>query len=635
MERIAIAKPKGPVRSPPPNQPASVHNLMAEAREAAVRAGTTGSQAEGERALGILRQILGRDADHRDGLALARALTTQLPDPTPAVDLLVEVFPRVGNVDLRYDLAVLLGETSPRLEDAVVYLEAAVTAKPQGKQALHSLVRSLRQLGRDADAAQATEKLLVLYDAGEPTAVDLRVGLANYLGREPKTLDRALEHANTVLEARPNDARAVGLMADLLERSGRPAEAAGLLGRLIAREREREKLHELYLRQAELLLTAGERADALVSVQHAADINPGHRETVRLLVSLLEEQGETARLAEYLDSIRAAMMANIARGAVSIRDLRVLAQVARASKHPVAEPAEMACYALDPNSASPPGQHLVPATASGFKRLITTPELRTRFYSPGESQYLHELLQSVDVVMPRLAAEFPVVSGSDVVPMPPNADPKTFSALLQQWSKLQGFPNIDIAASSTHNAAVLLRGTPATLHVGSNLWMQGDPVAWRGLAAVALARHAFGAPLARALNPMETDMLLAACFESVGVFNAITADPDPRRLRELTAQLSKLLPRKHRKTVEKDCQALSSTDIVPSTTAAATLATDLRLAAVVTGDLAGCLSAASLLDGVAGGSLKQRISRSRAAQALLIFTLSDDYETLRRQALAK
>jgi hypothetical protein len=164
--------------------------------------------------------------------------------------------------------------------------------------------------------------------------------------------------------------------------------------------------------------------------------------------------------------------------------------------------------------------------------------------------------------------------------------------------------------------------------------MQGESTSWRGLAAVALARQAFGAPLARALNPMETDILLAACFESVGVFNAITADPDPRRLRELTAQLNKLLPRRQRKSVEKACQALSGTDIVPSATASATLATDLRLAAVMTGDFAGCLAAASLLDGVAGGSLKQRISRSRAAQALLIFTLSDDYERLRAEALA-
>jgi hypothetical protein len=133
---------------------------------------------------------------------------------------------------------------------------------------------------------------------------------------------------------------------------------------------------------------------------------------------------------------------------------------------------------------------------------------------------------------------------------------------------------------------------------------------------------------------MEVDLLVAACFESVGVFNAITADPDPRRLRELTAQFNKLLPRKNRKDLERLAQALSGTDIVPSAVAAATLSTDLRLAAVMTGDFAGCLSAACLLDGVAGGNLKQRISRSRAAQALLIFALSDDYELLRREALA-
>lgn len=635
VQRISSARPVAAPARPPaaPAAATSLHNLMAEARDAAVRAGTSGSQADGKRALTILRQILSRDADHRDALALARALTSQLPDPSPAIELLGEVFPRVKDIDMRYDLALLLGESAPRLEDAVVYLNAAVDAKPQGKQALHSLIRSYRQMGRDADAADATEQLLGLYDAGEPTAVDLRMGLATFLGKTEATVTRAVEHATTVLKARPNEPRAVTLMADLLERQGRRLEAATLLDRLISRERERDKLHELYLRQAELLAEGGKRDQALVSVEHAAELNPGHRETIRLLATLLEERGEVEKLSGYLDSIRAAMMANIARGAVSIRDLRVLAQVASSSGTRSADTAMMACYALDPNSGPPPAQHLKPATARGFRTLLTTPELRQRFYAPGEYAHLHELLQAVDVVMPRLAAEFPVVAAGEAGPLPHNADPSTFSALFGQWAQLHGFPNIDIAASSTHNAAVLLRGTPATLHVGNNLWMQGEPTGWRGLAAVALARHAFGAPLARALNPMELDLLLAACFESAGVFNAITADPDPRRLRELTALLNKLLPRKQRKAVEKACQGLSGTDIVPSATATATLATDLRLAAVMTGDFGGCLSAACLLDGVAGGSLKQRISRSRAAQALLIFTLSDDYELLRQEAM--
>ena len=62
------------------------------------------------------------------------------------------------------------------------------------------------------------------------------------------------------------------------------------------------------------------------------------------------------------------------------------------------------------------------------------------------------------------------------------------------------------------------------------------------------------------------------------------------------------------------------------------LASDLRLAAVLSGDLGGVLSAACILDGVAGGTLKQRINRSTAAQTLLAFVLGDDFPVLRAVA---
>ena len=159
--------------------------------------------------------------------------------------------------------------------------------------------------------------------------------------------------------------------------------------------------------------------------------------------------------------------------------------------------------------------------------------------------------------------------------------------------------------------------------------MQGERSAWRGLAALSLARRAWGAPLARAMTPIELDLLLAGCFEAVGVFNAITADPDPRRLGPLTSSLSRPLPRRARRQVEDVCNHLSGVDLVPSATAKATLATDFRLAITLTGDVAGCISAACLLDGVAGGSLKQRVNRSSTAQQLVNFVLSDAFADLR------
>ncbi|HVI02606.1 MAG TPA: tetratricopeptide repeat protein, partial [Enhygromyxa sp.] len=608
----------------------SLHNLMAEARDAAVRAGASGDPNEAAKAIEILTGILDRDPAHRDALGLARGLTNQLADPAPALNLLTTVFPRVRDTDVRYDLALMLAEHSVELEGAVRYLDAAVAAKPDGKQALHELVRCYRQLGRDREAAATTERLLELYESGEPSAIDLRMGLAASLGTDPQTLDRALFHAGVVLEARPNDSRAVTLMADLLERNRQRVEAAHLLDRLRARERDRGKLHEIHLRQARLLAAAGGHDDeALAAAERAVRMNPGHREGVTLLTDLLERAGQGERVADYLPSIRGAMLAKITRAALSLRDLNLLTQIARTHRPELAAMTECAAYAIEPGSRPAPPEYLRPATRNGLAGLLQASDKRQTLLAPAELPELHELLIAVDPVLSRLTQDFRVFAESDAVALPPSANPASFASMLEQWSTLLGIGRPLVQASTTHNACVLLPGTVPTLRIGVNLWMQGDPQAFRGLAAVALARHAFAGPLFRALPPIDMDLLLASSFETVRVFNAITADPDPRRLQELAAQLGKHLPRRNRKVLERVCESLSGYEFAPSATARATLASDLRLAALFSGDVGGVLGAACLLDGVAGGSLKQRINRSSAAQTLLAFMLSDDFLRLR------
>jgi hypothetical protein len=222
-----------------------------------------------------------------------------------------------------------------------------------------------------------------------------------------------------------------------------------------------------------------------------------------------------------------------------------------------------------------------------------------------------------------MASEFPVLDPNEAAPIPPNADPNSIAVLLRQWADLLGIGDIQAAACNEANAVVVLPGDPTVLRLGGNLWARGDPAAWRGCAAIGLARAALGAAKARSLPAYELDLLLAACFETAEVFNPITADPDPRRLREITIELGKLLPRANRKAVQQACNSLASRAFDPAATARATLTTDLRLAAVLTGDVGGCLAAACLLDGIAGGSLKQRISRSAMALELLVFLLSD------------
>ncbi len=613
-----------------PTHPVSVHTLMAEAREAALKAGASGSSDEGARAITILKGILKRVPNHRDAIALARALVEQLADPRPAIELIAQVLPRITDSVLRYELGLILGEHTPQLDDAARYLRAATQARPDGKEALQSLIRCYRQMGRDADAAASTEQLLELYGPNDPSAIDLRMGIAAFLGRVPESLGRALDHARVVLRARPNDPRALNLMADLLERNRQRLDAARILSRLCDLERDRGRLHDLHLRRARLFATSSEyKSEAISSVEKALFIRPGHRESIGLLAALLKQSGQIARLNDFLPSIRGAFSANISRGAVSLRDLKLLSQITVDVRPDLAHMARVASYALDSTSVPPPDGHLRIAGSVGLRAMLTNTDLRRRLYAPGELAAIHVLLQSINLVLPRMTAEFPLFSDHALVPIPAGCDPAGFSVLLNQWTSAIDISGVILSASDAHNACMTLPGTPPEIRVGNNLWTQGEPTAWRGLAAIALARHAFGAAMSRALPPIEMDIMLAACFECVGVFNAITADPEPRRLQELAAILSKQFPRKQRKVVEQACKSLRAINLIPGATARATLATDLRLAALFSGDIAGTLSAACLLDGVAGGSLKQRMTRSGSAQGLLVFVLHDDFPRLR------
>lgn len=616
----------------PKQKAVSVHTLMAEARDAAVKAGTTGTAEDAEAALQLLGQILGRDPHYRDAIGLTRALATQLAVPAPAINLLSTVFGRITDPGLRYELGVFLGEQADSDEHAVAYFTVAAQARPDGKQALRGLVRCYQQLGREAESALAMEQLLALYDPGEPSAVDLRLILAGILAQAPQTLGRALDHARIVLQARGDDPRAIQLMANLLERSRQPAEAADILERLAARERDPDRLHDLYMQRAKLLADVPEReAQALAAVEKAAELGPGNRSTILLLIRLLERSGQVDRVAAYLDPIRAAMLASIGRGTVAPSDIRMLAEVAARPNPPLAQMARILCHAIEPTSAPAPEGHQRPASPTGLGNVLATPSLRQTLLSPGETGDINDLLACVESAMDRMYVEFTGLGPDEVVPLPPNVDTTALLTTVQQWGHLLALNDLSLRACSVTNTVALLEEDDApVLRLGVNLWIRGDMWAWRGLAALALARRALGGGKVRALAAVELDLMLAASFEVTKVFNAITADPDTRRLRDLTNNLGKNIPRRQRRPLLRICQALSSTHFEPAATARATLSTDLRMALLLSGDVSGCLSAACLLDGFANGSLKQRVGLSRTAQELAVFMLSDAYLGLRR-----
>ncbi len=600
----------------------SIHVLVAEARDAAVRA-TRGDVPARARALALIGEILGRDPKHRDAIALARTLAGQLAEPAPVVELLEHAWQRVDEPALRYELALFLAEHALALERAVHYYEAATAAKPTGRRALRGLVHAYRQMGDDRRAAAATERLLEQFDPTEPSAIDLRMGIATFLSTAAETLPRALDHARIVLDARPDDPRALQLMADLLERAAQPLAAADMLDRLASRERNRDKLHDILLRRAKLLAAQpGQDDAALDAIERAATLNPGNRETVAMFVDQLERTGQTERIASFLGPIRNAVTANIARGAVSLRDFALLGKVARRANAELSRMADALAAAIEPGGDSP--ATLKPPSPTALRSFLDAGDQRHEVLAENEPQPLHTLLTALDGATGRLSHDFPIVGAADIAAMPRSETPTGMQDLGRRLADLLGARPPRLQASATHNTVVFLQDPLATVRLGINLWNLGDELALRGLVAVAFARMAFGAPRVRALPPASIDLLLAASFEIAGVFNPLTADPDPRALGELVTQLRNLLPRRHLKTVEDTCRALAGYAFDPGATARATRASDLRFATLISADPAAVIAAACALDGVIGGSLKQRINRSRTAQELLTQLMTDE-----------
>lgn len=612
-----------------PTGRASIHVLLAEAREAAIRT-ANGDEAAYEHAVELLKELLERDPQHRDAIAIARSLATKPPTAARALKLLRNAFEHVAEPDLRYELGLFLGEHSETPADAVTMFKAASQSRPSGRRALRGLVNAYRRMGDDRLAATATEQLLELFEPGEPSAVDLRMGIANFLGSNTETLPRALEHARIVLDSRPNDTRALSLMVDLLERAEQRVEAAKLLDRLIARERDRDRLHDLFLRKAKLLADTSDTQETLRAVERAAALSPGNRETITLLVDQLSIAGQTAKVATYLPPVRSALAANVSRGAVSLRDLNLLAKVAAPHNPELASIAKALMAALDgnPEHSIPP----TPAEPSRLSHLVADRDQRSTLFHDHEPIALHELLRLVDPTIARMPRDFPQLANTDQSPPPDAANSPELIGHALIIAGIVGVAPTRFASSASHNNLLVALEPSPTILIGSNLWEQGSLSSWRGLVSVAGARFLLGAPRSRALTSSYLDLLITACFESVGVFNPHTVDPaEPHRLEDLRSNLANSMPRRQKVQLEKICKSLVNHPFDAGVTAQAVMSTDLTFAALISGNYGDCLAAACDLDGMLGGSLKQRVSRSKLARTLLLRLISDDFIRARQR----
>lgn len=607
--------------------PESVHVLAAEAREQVARA-VSGDGDAGRRALEIIAQILDRAPESNDGITLARALAERLPQPTYALELLANTLPNVQRPELRHELALFLGERAAAPANAAHYFHIAVEANPSSEGALRGLVRCHRELGEHDALVAAIERFLGIAGAEHPEAHDLNMEAAHLLASRDQ--ERAIRHVRTALDARPHDPDALTLLAALLEVRGDRVEALGVVDRAIGVQRSRSELHQLFLRKARLLADDPARGgDALDAVERAAALFPWDRDTMVLLAALLEQEGQSERMRDYLAPLRSGIMTRIANGEVDPSDLAMIARLAGPSHPLLAAVAGVAAAALDPRAPPPPPEHIEPAHPDSLAQILQSPSMRSSLLSAGEPAQVSLLLQIVDPILSRMTDVFPRLDRDRVGMVPRGIDPSLLANAAARWGRLLGLDGVELGASAEADGIVTFSDPPVTIRLGQDLWTGTDDSARLGLGAMGLARLGMGAPLSRSLPGPDLDLLIAACFEAVGVFNPITADPDPARLQDVTAQLTQQLPRRRRSALEDVCRNLEGHTFEPAETARALTATDLRLALLITNNPASCIAAAAALDGVWEGTLAQRTAQSFLARAGLNFLLSDVYLTLR------
>jgi tetratricopeptide (TPR) repeat protein len=576
-----------------------------------------------------LAEVLKYDHEHEAAIGLARTLANSADTAQAALQLLASTLEHLKANDKIYDLALFLAERSDSDREAIRCYRAACNAYPRGRRALRGLFERYRNVGDVERAEDVANRLFKLLEPGDPSALEIRFNLAQALAQTQETIPHAMAHARTVLEARPNDLHALRLNVDLLERIGRPVEAANLLDRWVARAAERSEQHAITLRKATLLEAAGELDRALEAAKHALALSPNHAVGVALTVSLLQKTGADEEVGAYLPSARAALVDRINRGEVIDEDFALLSIVAKANDRDLGTIAEILLQIiLASDLAQLPEPH--PATAAALDGLLETPALRASLYSAAEPQQLHQLLRTIDGPLGKLLGEFPALDPERATAAILNrGDMNPVRAYARAIAFVAGVENLKLEMAEPEHTA-FLQGNPPLLRLGRNVWEQGDMLTWRGMIAVAAARLAMGSARTRTLPPGEFDLILAACFDAVGVFNPMAADPDPNRRRSLAMQLAGQWDQQTRDEVENLCKSMANYAFDPGRTTLALWSTDLRLACLLSGDLAGCLAAAAFVDGGAGSTLKKRIENSAMARELLAYLTSSEFVIARR-----
>jgi len=203
-----------------------------------------------------------------------------------------------------YDLAVSLGKSPGRLQEALSEYEATLRLKPDYWAAHNNLGGALLGIpGRTADAAAEFEAALRL----NPGLADAQGNLGVALGRMPGRLPEAIVHAREAVRIRPDDDGALDNLGALLMRQpGSLGEAMLDFGRAIRLSPDNPEYH--YNLANALAASPGRLADSVAEYRAALRLKPDFVEAHSNLGAALDRMpGQLpAAISEHEDAVRMA-----------------------------------------------------------------------------------------------------------------------------------------------------------------------------------------------------------------------------------------------------------------------------------------------------------------------------------------
>lgn len=210
-----------------------------------------------------LRSVLARDPGNPTALRdLARSLaeTGRLDDAVAALERALSLDPSNPTLHLaRADLEARRGASSEvsseaALERALEQVDAALALDPRSQEAQIDRARYLQALGRDEEARRLMEEVLD-GSADPPNNPWVEVRHAELVELPAGDLEGAERRLRRAVERDPNLVDAWLLLGDVLERSGRPMEAAEVYRRALEHQ---PRAVELNSRLGRVLAEAGD-----------------------------------------------------------------------------------------------------------------------------------------------------------------------------------------------------------------------------------------------------------------------------------------------------------------------------------------------------------------------------------------